>query len=60
MSISEFFFMGGYGKFVWSSYLIVFIVLIVNLWLPIRRHRRQLKSIIHREDKKPSQNDSSA
>ncbi len=52
--------MGGYGKFVWSSYLIVFIVLIVNLWLPIRRHRRQLKSIIHREDKKPSQNDSSA
>ena len=36
----EFLSMGGYGLYVWPAYLIVAIVLIWNLVVPLRRHRR--------------------
>ena len=36
----EFLSMGGYGLYVWSAYLIVAIVLIWNLVVPLRQHRR--------------------
>jgi len=46
MSITEFIQMGGYAGFVWSAYLIAIVVLVVNLWLPNRRHRQQLMTLI--------------
>ena len=46
MSIAEFIQMGGYAGFVWSAYLIAIVVLVVNLWLPNRRHRQQLMTLI--------------
>ncbi len=41
----EFLNMGGYGLYVWPAYLIVAIVLILNLVVPLRHHRRLLSEI---------------
>lgn len=35
--------MGGYGWFVWPSYLLGLAVLAANLCLPVMRHRRLLR-----------------
>ena len=43
--MTEFLNMGGYGLYVWPAYLIVAIVLILNLVVPLRRHRRLLSEI---------------
>ena len=40
--MSEFFHMGGYAVFVWSSFGISFVVLLLNVIIPILR-RKQLK-----------------
>ncbi len=40
--MTEFLNMGGYGLYVWPAYLIVAIVLILNLIVPLRHHRRLL------------------
>ncbi len=40
--MSEFFNMGGYAVYVWSSFGISFVVLLLNVLFPILR-RRQLK-----------------
>jgi heme exporter protein D len=37
MSWSEFFAMGQYGFYVWTSYALAAVVLVLNLWLPLRR-----------------------
>ena len=41
MSLTEFLHMGGYAFYVWTSYGITLIVLVVNLVVPIR-HRKKL------------------
>ena len=38
--VVEFFRMGGYAFYVWWSYAIVFGVLVLNLVVPVLRHRR--------------------
>ena len=43
--MSEFLNMGGYGLYVWPAYLIVAIVLVLNLVVPLRRHRRLLNEM---------------
>ena len=40
--MTEFFLMGGYAAYVWSSYGITLIVLIGNIWAAYRRHARML------------------
>ncbi len=45
MSLSEFFDMGGYAVFVWSSYALALVVLIANVWLPWQRHRQSLRKL---------------
>ena len=42
MSLTEFFDMGGYAFYVWSSYGLALIVLVVNLVLPVRQRRKLL------------------
>ncbi|MCC5857775.1 MAG: heme exporter protein CcmD [Ectothiorhodospiraceae bacterium] len=45
--MSEFFAMGGYGFYVWSSYAITAVVLVLNIvkpWLASRQTRRRLAS----------------
>ena len=37
MSLEQFFSMGGYALYVWTSYGVALVVLLVNLVLPMRR-----------------------
>ena len=45
MSVSEFFDMGGYAVFVWSSFGLSFAVLLLNWWLPYQQHKQNLKKL---------------
>ncbi len=45
MSIEQFFSMGGYAFYVWTSYAAALAVLVINLILPLRRKAEVLKSI---------------
>jgi heme exporter protein D len=45
MTLSEFFNMGGYATFVWSSYGLALVVLVLNWWLPLQQHRQNLKKL---------------
>jgi heme exporter protein D len=45
MMLSEFFSMGGYATFVWSSYALTLVVLVVNWWLPRQQHKQNLKKL---------------
>ena len=45
MTFSEFLHMGGYAFYVWTSYGIVALVLILNFTIPILRRRNLLKQI---------------
>ena len=44
MNWSEFFNMGGYALYVWTSYGLMAIVLLLNVWLPIRRRDGTLRA----------------
>ncbi len=48
MNLTEFLHMGGYGLYVWSSYALAFVVLLVNLIQAIRRHRGLLRDLAKR------------
>ena len=41
--LCDWFAMGGYAGYVWPSYAVGLLVLILNVWLPLREHRRLLK-----------------
>jgi heme exporter protein CcmD len=61
MSFLEFIQMGGYAVFVWSAYIIATVLLIANLWLPKRRHRKQLIALTKQDQQTASkQNDPAA
>ncbi len=44
-ALREFFAMGGYGFFVWSSYGLTALLLVGNLVLALRRERRVLREL---------------
>ncbi len=44
-ALREFFAMGGYGAFVWSSYGLTALLLVGNLVLALRRERRVLREL---------------
>ena len=47
MSLNEFFHMGGYGFYVWTSYGIALVVLLANIIAPLRQRRKILNNIAH-------------
>ncbi len=53
MNWSEFFHMGGYAFFVWTSYALTLIVVVANIVSPIIQRRKiiaRIKRAIKRED----------
>lgn len=42
-SASEFFAMGGYGLYVWGSYGLTLVLMVLEPWLVARRRRRALQ-----------------
>lgn len=47
----DFFKMGGYAFYVWSAYGISFLVLIMNIILPIRREKALIQSLAKRQQR---------
>jgi heme exporter protein D len=45
MSLTEFFSMGGYGVYVWSSYGICLVALLLNIILPIMKERKTMREL---------------
>ena len=45
MSLTEFFHMGGYAFYVWTSYAIALFVLLINVILPLRQRKKLLNDI---------------
>ena len=48
MSLTEFLHMGGYGFYVWSSYGLTMIVLVMNLLMPIWRRKKLVADFARR------------
>lgn len=42
---SAFFAMGGHGRFVWGSYAVFVVLLVIEAWLARRRHRQALQAL---------------
>ncbi|VAW76575.1 hypothetical protein MNBD_GAMMA15-440 [hydrothermal vent metagenome] len=49
--MSEFFHMGGYASYVWSSYGIALVVLVMNLVSPILARRKLLTELARRDQR---------
>ena len=47
--MSEFFHMGGYAAYVWSSYAIALVVLLWNVLMPWRQRRKMLAGLARRQ-----------
>jgi len=45
MNLNEFLHMGGYGFYVWTSYGIALIILLLNMFAPLRQRRKLLNDI---------------
>jgi heme exporter protein D len=45
MNLNEFFHMGGYAFYVWTSYGIALFVLLLNVVTPLRQHSKLLTAI---------------
>jgi heme exporter protein D len=45
MTLEQFFYMGGYGGYVWSSYALAFIILAANVAVALLNKRQTLKKI---------------
>ncbi len=43
--IQEFFHMGGYAFYVWSAYGLCFIVLVLNIIIPVHREKEIIRSL---------------
>jgi heme exporter protein D len=44
--MAEFFAMGGHGAYVWSAYGITLVVLVINGWMAVRRHRKAVDAAL--------------
>jgi len=49
MNLNEFLHMGGYAFYVWTSYGIALLVLVVNILMPLRQRRKLLTDIARRQ-----------
>jgi len=49
MSLSEFFHMGGYAAYVWSSYAVALLVLVLNVVMPVLGRRRLVRQLLLRQ-----------
>jgi heme exporter protein D len=45
MTMQEFFAMGGYAFYVWTSYGLALIVLLANILIPVMQRKRLLRSL---------------
>jgi heme exporter protein D len=44
-NIAEFFYMGGYAFYVWTSYGLTFVVLLANIIMPVWQRKQLLRAL---------------
>ena len=49
MGLSEFFAMGGYAIYVWPSYALTLLLLVLNWYLPYQQHKKTLQQLKRRK-----------
>jgi len=54
MNLQEFFAMGGYAFYVWTSYGICFVVLLANIVLPIIQRKQFLRQLALKQKRQQS------
>jgi len=52
--MSEFFHMGGYGFYIWTSYGLAFIILLANFIIPLKQEQMLLRTISRKLRRKRS------
>ena len=52
--------MGGYAVFVWSSYGIALVALVLNWWLPHQQHKQTLRKLKRQYRQETKAHDSSS
>ncbi len=55
--MSEFFYMGGYAFYVWMSYGLALVVLVINLMIPFNQERAFLRLLARKLRRKYRDND---
>lgn len=54
--MSEFLHMGGYAAYVWPSFALATMILVLNIVVPISRHRKALrKALDYHENNQPEE-----
>lgn len=51
MNLQEFFHMGGYAVYVWSSYAIALVVLVANVVAPVLERRKLFGQLARRQQR---------
>ncbi len=46
--MNEFFNMGGYAFYVWGSYALALVVMVLNVVIPVRTEHKLLREIAHK------------
>jgi len=57
--MTEFFYMGGYAFYIWTSYGLALIVLVANLIIPFNRERTLLRTLARKSRRKRHDNNNS-
>ncbi len=57
--LKEFINMGGYAFYVWSSYGVCFIVLLINVLIPVWREKKLYRMLANRKNRVKQINESS-
>jgi heme exporter protein D len=53
-NVNEFFSMGGYAFYVWSSYGLTALVLLANFYIPRSNESKLIKKLSHRKEREAS------
>ncbi len=53
--MSEFFHMGGYALYVWLSYGLALVILVVNIIIPMQRRKKHIAMIKRRLRRTPAE-----
>lgn len=54
MSLQEFFAMGGYAFYVWTSYGLTFLVLLLNIIIPVMQRKQLLRALALKQQRSKS------
>lgn len=53
-AVQEFLSMGGYGAYIWSSYLVTFVVLGLNLYMARKEYQTRLRNVLRLQNRSRS------